>query len=184
MGTLSIFNFISVNGFYKGQGGDIDWNIHDSEGAEFSVEMLKKGNTLVFGRVTYDMMAGFWSSPQAAKELPEIAEGMRRSEKIVFSRSLNNADWNNTTLIKSNIVEEVKKLKAAGKNMTILGSGSIITQLADAGLIDSYLLRIDPVALGSGTPLFGGISRNLNLKLTWSRTFNNGVVLLNYEPIV
>jgi dihydrofolate reductase len=116
--------------------------------------------------------------------MPEVAQGMNESEKIVFSTTLDSADWENTTLLSGNLIEEVRKLKAIpGKVMAILGSGSIIAQLADAGLIDEYQFMIDPVALGDGTPSFKGLTRKLDLKLTDVRKFDSGVVLLSYVPL-
>ena len=121
--------------------------------------------------------------------MPEIAEGMNKSEKIVFSRTLKNADpivigWKNTRIIRNNIVEEIKKLKSTSKkDMTILGSGSILTQLAEAGLMDSFQFMLDPIALGDGTPIFKGIGNKLDLKLTATRAFKSGAVLLSYESV-
>ena len=111
---------------------------------------------------------------------PLIAEGMNNAEKIVFSKTLSNADWKNTRIVNDNILEQVKKLKAADGDLTILGSGSIVTQLAENGLIDEYQLMIDPVAIGQGTPLFKNINHQLDLKLVDSRTFKSGVILLRY----
>ncbi len=183
MRKLSIFNFITLNGFYKGSAEDTNWHKHGGEEATYSEESLKPGNILLFGRVTYEMMASFWPTPMAAQNFPIVAEGMNKSEKIVFSRTLKKADWQNTKVIKENIVEEVMKLKKLpGKDMTVLGSGSIITQFAEHNLIDEYQIMIDPVAIGKGTPIFNNIKRELDLKLTGSRTFKSGVILLCYEP--
>lgn len=108
---------------------------------------------------------------------------MNRADKVVFSRTLKKAEWSNTRLVKHNIVEEIKKMKGMpGKNMTVLGSGSIVTQFAEQGLIDEYQIMLDPVALGDGTPIFKGIQRPLNLKLISTKTFGSGVVLLSYQP--
>jgi len=183
MKKLSVFDFVSLDGYYKGLNEDISWNRHGPEEAEFSVEKATSGNTLLFGRVTYEMMESFWTTPDAMKVLPEIATGMNSADKIVFSRSLKKADWNNTTLVNSNMVDEVRKLKQLpGKDMTVLGSGNIVTQLADAGLIDEYQLMIYPVAIGQGTSFFKGLKNNLSLKLVSSRIFNSGTVLLCYQP--
>ena len=109
---------------------------------------------------------------------------MNRSQKIVFSTTLRKAKWENTTIIKKNIVEEIKKVKnTPGPDLTILGSGSIVTQFAEAGLIDSYQIMIDPVVLGSGTPMFKGLKGTLNLKLVESKVFKSGIVLVRYEPV-
>jgi dihydrofolate reductase len=113
-----------------------------------------------------------------------MAEGMNRSDKIVFSRTLKKSEWENARIINEDPVATVKKLKqTATKDMVVLGSGSITTQLTDAGLIDTYQFMIDPVAVGSGTPMFNGIKKKLDLELISSRTFNSGIVLLSYKPI-
>ncbi|NII27063.1 dihydrofolate reductase [Pseudoflavitalea sp. X16] len=183
MGILSSFQFITLNGFYKGPDNDISWHQHGGEESAFAEEGAQSGSTLLFGRITYEMMAGFWPTAEAQQAMPVVAEGMNKSEKIVFSRTLKTADWNNTRIVKDNIEAEVKRLKEAGKAMTILGSGSILTQLANSGLIDEYQVMIDPVALGSGTPLFEGLQHHLDLQLINSRVFKSGVVLLSYLPI-
>lgn len=183
MGKLSVFNFLTLNGFFKGPGGDLSWHKHGGEESEYAMEGLKSDSILLFGRVTYQMMAGWWPTPEAIKTNPEVANGMNASEKIVFSKTLKKADWNNTRLIKDNLGEEVKKLKQqSGKAITVLGSGSIVTQLAEQGLIDEYLLMIDPVVLGDGTPIFQNIKHPLDLVLTNTRAFKSGVVLLSYKP--
>jgi dihydrofolate reductase len=183
MGRLSVFNFVTLNGFFEGPKGDISWHRHGAEENAYAVDGLKSGSTLLFGRVTYEMMAGYWPTPLAMKNDPVVAEGMNNAEKIVFSRTLKKVEWSNTRLVKDNIAEEVKKLKQEpGKNMTVLGSGSIVTQLAQLGLIDEYQIMVDPVLLGDGTPIFKGIKQTLNLKLTATKTFRSGVILLSYEP--
>ncbi len=183
MRKLTAFNFVTLNGYYKGPRGDISWHRHGAEENEFAAENLKSGNTLLFGRVTYEMMAGYWPTPVAIKNDPIVAAGMNAAEKIVFSRTLKKAEWNNTRLVKDNIVEEIKKMKQqSGKDMTLLGSGSIVTQFAEQGLIDEYQIMVDPVVLGNGTPMFKGIKRKLDLKLIRTRTFKSGVVLLCYQP--
>ncbi|MEO5570623.1 MAG: dihydrofolate reductase family protein [Bacteroidia bacterium] len=184
MRKLTAFNFITLNGFFKGLNADISWHRHGGEEGEFSSESLKSGNTLLFGRVTYEMMSGYWTTPMAMQNTPEVAEGMNSADKIVFSKTLKKADWKNTTLIRTNIVEEIKKLKKLqGNDMTILGSGSIITLFAEHDLIDVYSIMIDPVAIGEGTPLFNNVSHKLDMELTATRTFKSGVVLLNYRPM-
>jgi dihydrofolate reductase len=130
------------------------------------------------------MMASFWPTQMALDTMPDVARGMNKAEKIVFSTTLKSAEWNNTRLIKENMVAEVKKMKQkSDKDMVVLGSGSIVTQLAEHGLVDVYQLMIDPVALGSGTPIFKNLARKLDLKLSSSRTFKSGVIVLNYEPL-
>jgi dihydrofolate reductase len=184
MGKLNAYLFTTLNGFFESPKGDISWHTHAEEQNEYAEESLKPGNILLFGRVTYEMMAGYWAFPAAAQNDPKIAVGMNRAEKIVFSRTLQKVDWNNARLIKDNIFAEIQRLKdTSGHDLTILGSGSIVTQFADRGMLDSFQLMLDPVALGSGTPIFQGLQNKLNLKLIDSHVFKNGVVLLDYIPI-
>ncbi len=183
MRKVTVFNFVTLNGYYKGPKGDISWHRHGAEENEYAAGNLKSGSTLLFGRVTYEMMASYWPTPIALKNDPIVAEGMNTAEKIVFSRTLKKAEWNNTRLVKDNIVDEIKNMKQqSGKDMTLLGSGSIVTQFAEQGLIDEYQFMVDPVVLGDGTPIFKGIKHKLDLKLIRTRTFKSGVALLCYEP--
>jgi dihydrofolate reductase len=175
---------LSLNGFYKGPNGDISWHRHGDEEGEYSAKALQADNVLLFGRVTYELMASYWPTPEAMKNDPIVADGMNRAEKIVFSRTLTKPVWNNTGVIKENMIQQVRKMKEiSGKDMTILGSGSIVTQLAEHGLIDEYQIMVDPVALGGGEPIFKNIRHKLDLKLNSTKPFKSGVVLLCYHPI-
>lgn len=183
MRKLTVFNFTTLNGFYEGPGGDISWNQHGADQNEHAENGLQADNILLFGRVTYQMMAGFWPSPQALQQMPEVAEGMNKAEKIVFSNSLKNVSWNNSRIIGGDIGNTIRDLKATpGKDLTILGSGSIVSQFTDLGLIDAYQIMINPVALGSGTPIFHDIKKRLDLKLVHSSVLKNGIVVLDYVP--
>lgn len=184
MGKLLMFNMVSLDGYFVDKSGDMRWaRRDDQEWKDFAAGNAKGGGTLVFGRVTYDMMASFWPTPMAAQSNPGVAEGMNRCEKIVFSRTMEKASWNNTKLVKGGLVAEMEKLKKEpGKDMAILGSGSIVAQLAEAGLIDEYQFVMIPVVLGGGRTLFEGVKKRLSLKLIKTRAFNNGNVLLCYEP--
>jgi dihydrofolate reductase len=184
MRKLSAFIFTTLNGFFEAPKGDISWHKHGKEENSYAVESLKAGNTLLFGRVTYQMMAGYWPTPMALKNDPIVARGINKADKIVFSKTLKKAEWNNTRIISGNIIEEIKKLKKLpGNNMTLMSSGSILTQFAEQGLIDEYQIMVDPVAAGIGTTIFKGIKHKLNLKLITTRTFKSGVVLFCYKPV-
>jgi dihydrofolate reductase len=132
-------------------------------------------------------MASYWPTPVADQHSPAVAAGMNSMAKVVFSNTLNKASWNNTQLVKGDLVEQVRRLKEEpGPGMAILGSGSIVAQLAPTGLIDEYQMMIDPVALGRGRSMFDGmgfdgVEEKLSLKLTKSRTFANGKVFLCYQ---
>lgn len=183
MRKLSSFTFITLDGYYKGQNEVINWHKHGAEEGEFSANNLKSGNILLFGRTTYEMMASFWPTQMAKDSFPLVAEGMNKAEKIVFSKTLQKANWDHTRIISENMIEEVQKLKQqAANDLTLLGSGSILKQLAEAGLIDEYQIMIDPVAIGNGTPVFQNLKHQLDLKLTNTRTFKSGVILLSYHP--
>jgi dihydrofolate reductase len=185
MRKLTVFNFITLNGFYKGLNNDISWHQHGNEDeGEFAEQNLKSENTLLFGRVTYDLMIKYWPTAQAMKDAPEMAKGMNKAEKIVFSKSMKKADWNNTKIVSGNIIEEIKKLKnQTGNALTILGSGSIVSQFAEENLIDEYMLLIDPIAIGEGIPIFHKMKRKLDLKLKNTKKFKSGAVLHVYTRI-
>ena len=173
-----------MDGYFHGPQGDISWHRHGAEENKYAVKGLRSESILLFGRVTYEMMAGYWPSPSAMKNDPVVAERMNRADKIVFSRTLKKATWNNTQLVGGNIGEAIRKMKKTpGKDMTLLGSGNILTQLAEQDLIDEYQIMVDPVALGAGTPIFQGLKRKLDLKLAASKKFKSGVVLHRYLPL-
>lgn len=183
MNKLTSFTFITLNGFFKGLNEDTSWHPHGGEAAQFANNASGADNILLFGRKTYEMMAGFWPTPMAAELFPEVAQNMNKAQKIVWSNTLTKTDWQNTTVMNGNVVEQLKQLKQTGtKNITILGSGSLLSQLSDAGLIDEYTIMLDPIALGKGSSIFEGMHHPLELKLVSSRVFEkDGIVLLNYE---
>jgi dihydrofolate reductase len=116
--------------------------------------------------------------------MPDVAERMNNLPKVVFSRTLEAVSWNNTKLVKGDLADAIRKMKQeAGEDMVIFGSGSIVSQLAQEGLIDEYQIVVDPVALGKGRTMFDGIKKKLPLKLKNTRSFGNGNVLLCYEPM-
>lgn len=188
MRRLIVFNNITLDGYFTGPGGDFSWAHGAADSADAEFNAFVAGNAsgegeLLFGRVTYQMMASYWPTPAAQRDLPAVAAGMNRAPKVVFSRSLARADWQNTRLLRGDPVAEVRKLKQErGPGMAILGSGSIVAQLAPAGLIDEYQFVVNPVVLGAGRTMFEGMKRRLGLKLAQSRTFENSKVYLRYTP--
>jgi dihydrofolate reductase len=187
MPKLIVFNHVTLDGYFVDKNGDMSWakaNHQDAEWNAFVSENASGGGVLVFGRITYELMAGFWPTPFAIENMPDIAKGMNSMPKVVFSRTLEQASWNNTTLVKGDLVAEIRKMKReSGEGMAILGSGSIVTQLAPEGLIDEYQIVVNPVVLGQGRTMFEGIKERLSLKLTKTRAFRNGNLLLCYEPM-
>jgi dihydrofolate reductase len=184
MRRLIVFNSVTADGYFTDKNGDMSWaHKQDPEWNNFVAENAKSGGELVFGRVTYDLMVSFWPTPMAAQQFPDVAKGMNDLPKVVFSRTMDKASWNNTRLIKGDVANEVRKLKEeSGDQLVVMGSGTIVSQLTEAGLVDEYQMVLNPIVLGEGRTMFEGVKQKLPLKLTNTRTFKNGNVLLSYEP--
>ena len=183
MRKIFLFNMITLDGFFEGPNQDISWHNVDDEFNEFAIDQLNEVDTLLFGRVTYQVMASYWPTEFAISDDPIVAGLMNSLPKIVFSKTLEKAEWNNSRLVKENIVEEVLKLKGQpGKDIAIFGSSDLAVTLATHDLIDEYRIIVNPVFLGGGTPLLKGIKDQLNLKLLKARMFKSGNVLLYYAP--
>ena len=165
MRKVRVFNSVSLNGYYTDENNDYTWahaGADDPELVEFTKSNAQGENALVFGRVTYDVMVAWWPTPQAAKAMPEVAKGMNAAPKYVFSRTLDQADWSNTTLLKDDPATEIARLKnTPGPDMTVLGSGTIVAQLAAARLLDEVQLLVCPVVLGAGKSQFAGFDGRL-----------------------
>jgi dihydrofolate reductase len=183
MGKLVMFNFVTLEGFFAGPDGEIDWHVVDDEFNQFAMAQLDSADGLLFGRVTYELMAGFWPTPDAARQAPQIAARMNSLSKTVVSRTLKSVAWNNTRLITGHLHDEVSKLKQQARHdVLLLGSADLATFLTELRLIDEYRLMVAPVALGNGKPLFRNIGRKLAFKLLAARPFTSGSILLSYEP--
>ena len=184
MPRVIVFNQVSLDGYFTDSNGDMSWaHKEDPEWNAFASENAGGGGTLLFGRITYEMMASFWPTPAAYAQMPAVAEGMNNMQKVVFSKTLTEATWKNTRLVNGDPAGEVRKMKnVPGSDMVILGSGTIVSQLTEAGLIDEYQIVVDPIILGQGRTLFEGVKRKLNLKRTNERPFGNGNVVLTYQP--
>jgi dihydrofolate reductase len=186
MQKLIVFNHVSLDGYFVDQNNEMNWAKADHDDQEWNAfvsENASGGGTLVFGRITYEMMASFWPTPFAIEQMPVVAAGMNNMPKVVFSRTMDHASWNNTRLVKGEIASAIRELKKAeGKGLAILGSGSIVSQLAQEGLIDEYQIVVNPIILGQGRTMFDGIKDKLFLKLTRTRAFGNGNVFMCYEP--
>ncbi len=160
--------------------------IADEEIHQHYNELLSNADTLIYGRITYQLMESYWPSVvknlTGNKPMDEFAVLIDNISKIVFSRTLKNVDWKNTELKNEVIKEEVLELKQqAGKNI-LVGSPSLIVALGQLDLIDEYQLSVQPTVLGSGLPLFKNISDRIDLKLLKTKTFGCGAVTLYYEP--
>jgi dihydrofolate reductase len=187
MRRLGMFMHVTLDGYYADADGDMSWAHAGSDDPElqaFVAANAASASELVFGRRTYEMMASYWPTPAAAAQNSAVAARMNAAPKIVFSRTLERADWQNTRLHRRDMVATMKALKTEpGPDLAILGSGDIVGQLAAAGLIDNYQIMVNPIALGAGRALFGGLNAPLSLRLTSTRTFASGKVLLCYAPM-
>jgi len=185
MRKLIVFNQVSLDGYIADAHGDMSWaHKDDPEWTAFASENASGDGVLLFGRVTYDLMASYWPTPAALQNMPAVAEGMNRMPKVVFSRKMKKAAWQNTTLVKRDIVGAVHTMKSErGPGMVILGSGSIVSQLTEAGLIDEYQMTVNPVVLGKGKTMFEGVKKRVILRLTRTRPFTNGNVVLWYDRV-
>jgi dihydrofolate reductase len=176
MRKVIMWNMVTVDGFFEGPNSDISWFMFDEELEKYIRETQKDADTLLFGRKTYQLMAAYWPSEQGW-----IADFMNSVEKYAFSTTLEGADWNNTKLVSDNVPEEVSKLKA-GKDgdIFLFGSADLAATLIEHDLIDEYRIGVNPLILGTGTPLFKGRAGKLNLKLLETRPLKSGLVILHY----
>ncbi|HEV8340242.1 MAG TPA: dihydrofolate reductase family protein [bacterium] len=186
MRKIIMFNLVSVDGFFAGPDGNIDWHVVDDEFNKAAVEMIKPFDTIVFGRVTYQLFESYWPNaakdPATSKEDRIIANKINEMNKIVFSKTLTGVQWENARLLKEIVPEELARMKQeSGKDMVIYGSGTIVRQLTNLGLVDEYRVLVNPVVLGKGKPLFTDVNR-VNLRLVGTKTFSSGNVLLDYQP--
>ena len=188
MRKVLFFMFTSLNGYYeRGLPPDnwenIDWHNFNDEMSTFSIDQIETVDTILFGRVTYEGMASYWPTEAAAADSPVITEKMNSLPKIVFSKSLEKAEWSNTRLVRGDAAEEVAKLKQQpGKDMIIFGSSDMAVGLAERGLIDEYRIMVNPILLAEGKPVFRGLKADVRLKFLEAKPFSNGNVLLRYAP--
>jgi dihydrofolate reductase len=185
MRKLVVSEWVSLDGYTSGPDNDMSFvgESFDAEMAQYEDDAVNRGDTLVLGRVTYESFAGSWpnvpDNPNVSDEEKAYARKLNAMRKIVFSKSLSTADWNNSVLVRDIDAAEIQRLKQAdGKDLLIYGSASLIQQLTALGLIDEYQLLVMPVALGGGKALF---RERTPLKLVSSRAFGSGVVLCTYE---
>lgn len=183
MRKVIFFNLTSLDGYFEGPDRDINWHNVDDEFNEFASQQTGEFGAFLFGRVTYELMAGYWPTEDAKRDDPIIAELMNSLPKIVFSKTLKKVEWENTRLVKDNFVEAISKLKQeAGRDIAIFGSSDLTVTLMEQGLVDEYRIMINPIVLGSGKPVFKGIKNQTKLKLIKTKTFKSGNILLYYKP--
>jgi dihydrofolate reductase len=185
VGQLIATMWITLDGFISGPNNEMDWVVPMGE---YQNDLVSTADTLVLGRVTYQSFAGAWpyvpDNPEAPEGLKDYARKLNSMRKIVYSKTLEEAEWQYSTLKRDIVPDEIEKLKhEADKNLLVYGSASIVQTLMSLGLIDEYHLLVHPVVLGGGKPLFKNIKDRVNLKLLTTKTDPSGVVLLYYQPM-
>jgi dihydrofolate reductase len=186
MRRLIVDSIISLDGYFTGPNNEIDWFDFDEGEQSWSIDINRRVDTMIYGRVTYEEFRQFWPTPRANASGfdPEIVRQLNELHKVVFSKSLKEAPWKPSTLIKESPIEAIPKMKnEPGKDMVVVGSGSLVAALAREGLIDEYRIRIRPIILGSGRLLFEDRNHRHPLKLVDVKPFKSGVVGLHYEPL-
>jgi len=187
MRKLVLWMSISLDGFFEGPNHELDWHLVDDELHIHINDELRTMGAFLDGRITYELMAEFWPTADADPSLPgpmrEFAAIWRDMPKIVYSRTLDHADWT-TTIVREVVPEEVRALKAEPGGDLVLGGANLAATFVRLDLIDEYRLYVHPVVLGRGRPLFPPSNAPLNLRFRQTRTFGNGVVLLRYERSV
>jgi len=172
---------MTLDGFCNHEAMSADEEIHQHYN-----ELLSNADTLIYGRITYQLMESYWptvvKNPTGNKPMDEFAVLIGNISKIVYSRTLQHVDWKNTTLKKEVIQEEILELKQQTSKNIVVGSPGLIVALTHLDLIDEYQLGVQPTVLGSGLPLFKNIRDRIDLKLLKTKTFGCGAVMLYYEP--
>lgn len=176
--------FVTLDGFIAGSDGAVDWSVGDDAfEREQLPALLSRADAILLGRLTYQELAAYWPFTSAQED--RVADLVNTIPKVVFSRTLAEAPWghfNNARVVSEDPAEAVARLKQqSGKDMVIFGSGRLVSQLAQAGLIDEYQLRVNPVVLGRGKQLFPDLQQRVKLHLLDSRTSPSGVVILHYQ---
>jgi dihydrofolate reductase len=183
MSTVASFIIISLDGFYEGPNGEFDWPVVDEEFEDFAIRQLDRADSLGFGRATYEHMAAYWPTEQARANDPGITSRMNTKPKLVFSTTLEHADWSNTTVIGGEAVEQIESVKATHHGeLLVLGSTHLTAHFAAAGVLDELRIMVCPIAIGRGRSLFEDLEARVRLGLTTVRQFDSGNVLLTYRP--
>ena len=183
LGKIILMMSLSLDGFFEGPNREIDWHMVDDELHRHVNEELGAMGAFLSGRVTHELMAGFWptadTDPSSTPPMVEFARIWRDMPKIVFSKTLERADWN-TTILRDVVPEEIRQLKARTRGDLVLGGADLAASFRRHDLIDEYRIYVHPILIGRGKPLFQPSDSKMPLKLAGTRTFGNGVVLLRY----
>lgn len=176
---------ISLDGFVAGPNGEMDWIKADEEIFSYVGKRISEGDTSLYGRVTFQMMEGYWPTaadkPNATRHDIEHSRWYSQVHKVVLSRTMKDADLANTTIISDNLAEKINEIKQqAGEDILLFGSPTATHSLIQLNLIDGYWLFVNPIILGEGIPLFTGIKDRIKLNLLNTKKFACGVTELNY----
>ena len=175
---------VSLDGYFEGLNRELDWQLVDEELHGHFNDWLREAGAFLDGRVTYELMAGFWptadADPAASPPMAEFAGIWREMPKIVFSRTLERAGWN-STVVSDVVPEDILALKAQPGGDLVLGGANLAATFMEHDLIDEYRIYVHPVILGRGRPLFRPADATLALRLEETMTFRNGVVSLRYQ---
>jgi dihydrofolate reductase len=176
---------LSLDGFVAGPNGEMNWIKIDEEIFDHVGKRISETDTALYGRVTYQMMEGYWPSagdkPNASKHDIEHSKWYKKVHKVVLSKTLKDTDLKNTTIIGDNLSGRINKIKQeTGKEILLFGSPTATHSLMQLNLIDGYWLFVNPIILGRGIPLFADIKDKISLKLFTTRPFTSGVTELNY----
>lgn len=183
MRKLYLFMMVTLDGYFEGEGHDISWHNVDAEFNDFANAQLEESGALLFGKRTYDLMAGFWPTPEAQTGTKATADLMNALPKFVASDVPFEPAWSGTTVLTGDVAGAVAKLKSeSGKDIALFGSNMLCVSLMERGLVDEFRIMVNPRAIGKGTPLFAGLSKRIDLKLLGSRTFKSGNILSVYSP--
>jgi dihydrofolate reductase len=186
MGKIVLWMQMSLDGRAAGPNGELDWPVVEDEVHRYFNETLRDVDTFMYGRKVYEGMAAFWPTadedPEGAPRHAEYARIWKPMPKIVFSRTLENPEWN--TRVSGDVAGEVAELKDGGDGTHVLfGGPEIVSRFLELDLIDDYRLFVHPVALGSGPALLDGVPERRNLRLVEARTFDSAVVHVHYERV-
>ena len=181
MGKVMLNILVTLDGFI-----DHTVMIADDEAVDYATELLNSVDAMLFGRVTYQLLGDYWptaaSDPSLSRSNLEFARKINSMPKFVISRTLTKVEWNNTRLVKGDLVEEVTRLKQSSDRGLLIAGSVLNNTLMQHDLIDEYRLLINPVLLGTGKPLFREDLPRIPLKLVEARTFRSGIVLVRYLP--
>lgn len=181
MRKVVVSNLISLDGFIAGPSGEIDWHDVGDDFQSYIAEDLQSIGVILFGRVTYELLAGYWPTATSDVNDPVLIEAMNSIPKIVFSSTLASTEWNNAVINRGDPAHETERMKGeGGEDIVVFGSGTIVSALSEAGLVDEYRIFVNPVILGAGRTQFGGLRHRIGLRLEDAKVFDKGLVLLTY----